>query len=362
MRTGALLRESLIAAGRRPTPTIMIALLVAAACIATLVTVGRTAAAEQQILERLDTAGARLVSAQDTSSQNMILPASVVALNAAAGVERAVALSIPGDATTQAQGDGGRKIPLWELQGEASDLASITSGRLPGPGEAIISVAEAAAAGFSSPSGAVTIGARSWSIVGIFNARAPFEQLNDGIIAYAEPATVTPLLYVVARSAGDTGDVANLIRSVIAPTAPTDLSISQPAALAQLQGDVTADLGGLGYSLLIIILTAGSGLVAIVVFADTLVRRADLGRRRALGMSRSALVGFLLTRTAAGAVPGAMLGCLGAFLGLMGLSAAPPMEFAIGVGALAVIAALVACLPPAVAAAFSDPVRVLRTP
>lgn len=99
-----------------------------------------------------------------------------------------------------------------------------------------------------------------------------------------------------------------------------------------------------------------------MTFADTLVRRDDLGRRRALGMSRNALIAFIVVRTAVAAVGGAALGMIAGSVILGALATAPPPDFVAAVGLLAVIAALAASVPPALAAAYTDPVRVLRTP
>jgi len=362
VKPGELLRESIVATIRRLTPSVMIALLVAAACAATILTVGRTTAAEEQMRARLDSAGARLISVQDVSSTGLVSPAAVSVIAHFSTVERAIATSVPVDARADSQGAGGTRIPLWELQGSTPAGVQVTDGRLPGLGEAVISEAAARVLGIDAPVGAIAVGSRSWAIVGFFRARAPFTDFDKGVIAPANASTTTPLLYVVAHDAVDVDRVAHSVGSVLAPRSGRDLTVSVPDTLAQLQALLGSDLGGLGHSLLLLILTGGSALVAVVVFADTLVRRSDLGRRRALGMPRGTMVAFILLRTAICAAAGAFVGCVSseAYLALAGTPV--PVAFTVATGLLAVIAAAIASLAPSIIAALADPVRVLRTP
>ncbi|MDM4763715.1 permease [Galbitalea sp. SE-J8] len=340
----------------------MIALLVAAACATTILTVGRATAAEAQLESRLDSAGARLINVQDVSGDNLIQSGTITILDGFSTVERTFALSLPVDAETGAQGAGGTRIPVWEMRGTITDAVALTRGRLPGQGEAIISATAARAAGLDAPVGIVTAGTNIWAVVGFYVARAPFGDLDTGIVAPANPVSSTPQLYLVARSSADVQAAANDVRSVIAPVESNELAFTVPSTLAELQASLGADLGGLGHALLLLILAAGSLLVAIVVFADTLVRRTDLGRRRALGMPRNTLVAFILIRTASSATGGSILGCITGVVLLLPSGAFPPLPFVLATGALAAIVAPTAALFPAAAAALRDPVTVLRTP
>jgi putative ABC transport system permease protein len=98
------------------------------------------------------------------------------------------------------------------------------------------------------------------------------------------------------------------------------------------------------------------------LLADVLVRRKDLGRRRALGASRGVIVGIVTARTFAPALLGAALGCASGLWVAARLGAAPPLDFVGGVAVLAVLSATFSAVPPALFAATRDPVAVLRTP
>ena len=100
---------------------------------------------------------------------------------------------------------------------------------------------------------------------------------------------------------------------------------------------------------------------AIVVLADVLIRRRDLGRRRTLGIGRADLVLLVAVRTAAPAVLGAVVGAGTGYAVVVGQGGALGLDFVAGVAVLAALTAVVASLLPAAFAAFRDPVRVMRT-
>lgn len=122
------------------------------------------------------------------------------------------------------------------------------------------------------------------------------------------------------------------------------------------------DLAGYNRSLLLRVLGAGGLLTAIVVLADVLVRRTDLGRRRALGASRGVIVALVTTRTVVAAFLGAALGAIAGIVLASGYDAIPPRSFVAAVVVLALLTATLSAIPPSIYAAVRDPVRVLRTP
>lgn len=124
---------------------------------------------------------------------------------------------------------------------------------------------------------------------------------------------------------------------------------------------MSADLGSFGRHLRALVLGAGSLLTAVVVLADVLVRRADLGRRRALGASGGELVALIAARTGPAALSGAVAGTTIGSAVAAHWGVAAPWDLVLGAGTLAVLAARVAAAPPALVAAYGDPARVLRT-
>lgn len=207
------------------------------------------------------------------------------------------------------------------LVGDLPEDVRLADGRVPSaPGEGVVGGAAAAALHLGDVVGGVTDGRATVGVVGRFEA--------DGALAFLDDL-------VLYRPAPDATDAR-----------------AAPGARAGVGRVVRAGGDGAGARG-----AAGQGRV------PRGGRRRDLGRRRALGASRSAIVALVLLQTFGA-------GCLGALLGTVAELAAasawtgatPPWAFAAGVGTTAVLRGLVGAVPPALLAAFRDPVRILRVP
>lgn len=364
MRRLVLLREALAMAMAAKVPSALIAALVAVMVAATLSTVGRTAAAEAQLGDRLDAAGSRLLTVVDVKARGL-LGSSVVAQSAGLSVsERAVGTLATIDVVAGAVGVGGAKVPAWGIVGDMRSVVELVAGRWPEPGEGLVSAAGVESLGFTQPFGWVSDPARQGfelAIVGEFRSRAPFDSYAAGIV-YDAGDSDAATLSVIVTDAGSAADAQQAVLGLVAATDPTALRVESPVGLAELRGQVLGDLGAFGRTLLLGVLGAGGLLVAVVVLADALVRRADLGRRRALGANRGVIVGLVTLRTLLPAVVGAAVGTgIGLWLTAR-LGAIPPLDFTVGVAVLATLAAVASAVPPALFAATCDPVAVLRTP
>ncbi|UJH71099.1 FtsX-like permease family protein [Ornithinimicrobium sp. INDO-MA30-4] len=245
-------------------------------------------------------------------------------------------------------------------------VATLTAGRWPGPGEALVSDEAMTRLGLDAPLGwvaqASTTATNDFTVVGSFAPREPFATYSAGLLYAAAEDQPLDSLHVVITHSGAAQSTQGQVLSLIAPPTPTDIAVSSPISLADLQAQVTGDLATFGRTLLAAVLGGGGSLVAVVVLADVLVRRKDLGRRRALGATRSTIVALVLVRTLAPAMLGATLGCsLGVALAAR-IEAVPPWSFTVGTATLAILAAATATVAPALFAAARDPVKVLRTP
>ncbi|MGN8244247.1 ABC transporter permease [Cellulomonas soli] len=346
----------------------MILVLVAATCVTTLLTVGRAAATQAQVHARLDSAGARLIVVSDSAHKGLISTAVVDVVNQLNTVQGAVAIDTPRDVVSTAQGRGGTKTPLWHVLGDPATAVTLTSGRWPRAGEGVVAEDAMTSLGLEGPIGSVENDVAQWPIVGTYRAQDSFTELDGGVLARPvvvreDPQAATvDRLYVLASSAGDVESVQSLVLSAIAPPALTDVTVQSPSTLADLQAHVGADLGSFSHTLLVLVMTAGAGLTAVVVLADVLIRRPDLGRRRALGATRYTIICLITLRTLVPAIAGAVLGtAVGALTGA-GWGGLPPASFVAGTAVLASLTAVFAAVPPAIAASWADPVRVLRTP
>lgn len=362
MRLGELVAEAARANRARLAASIAVALLAAAMCLSSLLTVGRSAAAEDRLQDRLDTAGSRLLVVTN-QRQLGLLPPAVVQLSAELDtVERAVGLTSPIDVSSGAVGPGGAPLPAWQVIGGVEQVAELTSGRWPAVGEVIVSDDARTALGLPGPYGYVVADDQDFPVVGTFRARAPFEQLGAGVVGSAAPDTSATTLHVVVGSADRAAATQAAILELVAAPQLQDLQVQSPLALASLQNQLGGDLVRFGDQILFLTLVGGSALTAAVVFVDVLVRRPDLGRRRALGATKGTIVALTMLRTALAAMVGIVVG-LGVALLIAAMTGlpAPPLPFTAAIGVLALWVSVAAALIPALVAASQDPVRILRT-
>lgn len=343
-------------------PSATIALLAAAMCLITLLTVGRTAHAEAQVADRLESAGSRVLQVADIKDADLITPAVADTTAALSTVERSIATTLPAD-VVPSPATGGQRVPMWQAHGDLAQVATLTAGRWPAPGEAIVSAGTAAAYGLDGPVGAVAT-TTGWElpVVGIFTAREPFTDYDAGVLVTAGPDAGLRSLTVVATTAEVAGTTQGQVLQLIAASSPQDLRVTSPATLAEVQQAVGADLTTFSRSLLALVLSAGGVLMAIVVLADVLVRQRDLGRRRALGADRPTIITLVVARTLIAATLGALVGTTAAVAITTSSGVRAPAGFIAAVAVLALLTAAIAAIPPAAIAAYRDPVAVLRTP
>ncbi len=363
MRPLELLRESWASALAQKIPTFMVAALAAAMCLTTLLTVGRTASAQADVLAALEGAGSRTLQIVDSSDSALLSPAVVDATASLSGVERSLARTSATDTYSASVGPGSTKIPTWQARGDLTGVVTLTAGRWPHAGEALVSTRTAHALGLDAAVGAlVDDNGREHPIVGAYTARTSFTDLDAGALTPATDDAVLRILDVITTTADQAGPVQSSVLQLIAAPDPTALKVSSPTTLANLQDQITSDVAAFGAGLLLLVLAAGAILTTLVVLADTLVRRKDLGRRRALGASRTAIITLVTTRTVLPAAIGALAGTLAGLLLVTRMGATPPITFCAGTAVLALLTAALAALAPAVIAAYRDPVAVLRTP
>lgn len=362
MKVGQLILEAIAAVKAQRVSSFLVAMLAGVMCLATILTVGRAVSAEREVAARLDEAGSRVLVVRDTKQSGLIPPSVVQATSALSVVERAAGLTIPIDVTNGIVGVGGAKVAAWRVVGSARSAATLTGGRWPKPGEALASETAKAKLGLADGVGWVQSGFDQFPVVGTFAVRTPFSEIGDGLIIAAEGNETAAALYVVATRANEAGTAQNLVTLLIKPTNASDVSIESPVSLAEIQRQVEADFGNFSRNILYGVLGAGALLIAIVVLADVLIRRKDLGRRRALGATRSVIVALVVLRTAIPALIGASFGAGAAFYLTTRWQVAPELAFTVATAVLAVLTSAASACLPAVFAARRDPVAVLRTP
>lgn len=363
MRLGHLIREALASARSAPVPSALVLFVVAAMCCASVLTVGRQAAAEDALAEVLAGPQARTLTVTDTRGGVLTGP-TVTLLTGLSGTEAVVAREQPVDAVNGVLGLGAQPVAVVALHGRIETVLDLREGRWPGPGEAIVPIALLATLRLAAPAGYLeTSDGSQWQIVGSFTARAPFEDLNAVVVWLPESTSTTQIsqVHLVAESPEQASAMRNSALAIIAADSSA-LQLSGPTAASASAETITGQLTDFGRSLLLLILGAGAFLVAVVVLADVLIRRRDLGRRRTLGITRGDLIALVTLRTTVSATLGAGLGSAAGYLWAARLDGAVPVDFTVAVAVLGALTAAAACLPPAAFAAARDPVEVMRTP
>lgn len=362
MKPSMLMREAWASSRARLVPSLMIAILCASMSATTLLTVGRTAGAQAAVLERVEQAGSRQLVVGDRLGSGLIGATVVDAVAGLGSVEGAVGLTIARDVRAGPLAGGGAAVPAWGAIGELGTAIDLVAGRMPTSGEAVVSRAAAKTLGLDGPAGYVVRGEDEFAVVGTFVARPPFEDLDAGVVVPAAEGAVADTLHVVAQDATDVADVQRITLAILAAPGPEDLSIQSATALASLEEDVADDLGSFSRYLLLLVLGAGAALTSVVVVSDALLRRADLGRRRALGATRGVILALVVTRTFLAALVGTLAGGAIATAVTRAWPEPIPATFTLGTMVLTVLVAVAATIGPALFAAGRDPVSVLRTP
>ncbi len=366
MRLTELALEAWASARAQKVPTVLVALIVAATCATTLLTVGRAAAAETEVAATLESAGSRHLVITDAKTQGFLSATVVAQAVTLSGVERAVGLTAAVDAVNARIGDGGERVPTWLLVGDVPSAAELVSGRWPHPGEALVSASARRLLGLDEPVGAVaTIGSRGraiYPIVGEFRAKSPYADIADGVLVAAPSNTTAWRLDVVTTTAAEIPETQDALLTLLHRMDPSDVEIESPQELAAVQADVLGNLARYNRSLALLVLGAGAVLTAIVTLADVLLHRAEIGRRRALGAARWVIIVLLVLRAAIGAVLGVVFGAIAATLLVARLGQRPDWRFTAATAVLSLLAGALATMVPAVGASRQDPVRVLRIP
>ncbi len=356
-RLRALVREAWVSASSQPVFFAMTVLIVASMCATILLTTGRTAAAENAVLGSIDSVGTRsiIVRAEPAAGLDSRVMGRVAALH---GIEWIGAFGPPVD-TTATEIPGGPKVPVrnaWIPNHETGDDDR----------EVWASPQALHELGFTSAAGGLS------SVDGVdFSIRGALHVPSS--LAFMEPLVVRPLppdvdapvsvLIIVAKKPQTVAGLSSAVYSVLGADDPTKVKIETSSKLAELRAIVAGQLGEYGRGLVLLVFAISTVLVASVLFALVTLRRKDFGRRRALGASQHLIIALLLTQVTLLALIGAAIGTLGSIGWLIvSGSALPGVSFIAGTAILAISAATLAAVLPALFASRRDPLRELRVP
>lgn len=161
--------------------------------------------------------------------------------------------------------------------------------------------------------------------------------------------------------------VAHTIRSVIRPDAPERLRASSVVDVSDLRAGVTTQMDRLAAGIGALLLVLTILLIANAMIVSVMSRTAEIGVRRALGASRSAVASLFLIEGGAVGFLGGLTGSALAVVSLLAVSlvhewSAVMNPVVIGLGPLVgVVAGLVSSLYPAFRAAGIEPALAVRS-
>lgn len=365
-RTRDLVGDALRSVRAQPVPALVTSVVVGLVCMVVLLTTGRTAAAEREVLASVDSIGTRLIVVSDASGDAGIARSTVEQFAALRGVEWAFGLGPAVDVHNAALGNLGGGVAARPFVGAFPDVLRIVRGRAADqPGEAVVGAGVSQRLGLVDGAGPLSNGSEQYPAVGVVEGEGALAFLDETVLWVAPDAEEFPVrfIYVVVDTVGDIEGVSAAMESVVIADRPEQVKIESSQSAIVLREVIAGSLGASSRQVMAGVLATGLLLVSASTFASVSARRRDFGRRRALGASRTAIVFGVTVQTAAAAVPGVVVGCAAGLVGggaFRGYS--PGIGFILAVGVLAFLVALVGAVIPAVIAARRDPVRILRVP
>lgn len=363
-RFGRLVSEAVRMGWSQPVATSVTAIIVAGVCAVIVSTTGQTVAAERDVLSRIDQAGTRTVIIEDTQGLAAFDPQVVERIESLDGVTWAVGFG-PATDVQPAGIRGAQPVAMRALHGTLPNQVT-TSPWDHTPGTALAGTQALQTLGFETAAGPVTPTNNDPDIgvVGWLYADPPLEFLNTTLTrAPSQNDTQVLRIYALIDTPQRVPTVTDAIAAILDPQDPTSVGIQTSEALVAVRAAVQGELGTYGRNLITLILTAGLILTALNVYGAVTTRRRDFGRRRALGASRTDITTLITTQTTLTAIIGATLGTTaGTIIVDQTLGTTPTPQFLTAITALAIIATTLAALPPAIIAAYRDPVTILRVP
>lgn len=361
---GAVFREAFASAAASPVSSIATTIMVAGMCATVLLTTGRTVGAEQAVIGSIDSAGTRsiIVRAESDSGLDTSVLDRLAAVN---GIEWIAAFGAAEDVTNASISEGTR-VPVRKIWADDFEFIGIDAEQgLPNV-TAWGSALALEQLGMPDNIGAVAAPAGQSYPVADSIVIPDYLEFLEPVLAVPQTRDITgevAVLVVIADRPDLVAPITETVQSVLAVQDVTKVSITTSEELATLRALIQGQLGAFGRNLIGLVFVVTGILVAAVLAGLVTLRRKDFGRRRALGATRSLIVGLLLIQTALLALTGAAAGSIAATIVLVvSGDPSPGMVFTTAIAVLAIVVSLIAALAPALAAAHRDPIRELRVP
>lgn len=338
-----------------------------------LVTSGQSEAFQRSVFAQIDSAAARSFELTVVDGAPLF-PVSIVSrVESISAVEFVFGLGPATDAHRTGLRDDSSKIAVFPFHGPIGQTVDVVDGRYPRSGEIILPHDMLTTVGFEHPVGTLSLDSPALrlrdapeldaALVGSFSSRLSYGFLDR--VAIRAPRNddegVRRLWVTVDRF--DTVD--RVQNSIVAMSGvdPSTVRIESTKELEEIADVLRGEVGGFARSVAVAAVGISAVVAALIAFAAVQSRRVDFGRRRALGATRSTLVGLVVLQVAVPSTLGAVLGGLsGVALVNWSSGLTPSPAYVLSLVVISCLAATTASLPPALLAAFRDPIRALRLP
>ena len=348
---------------------VAIGLVAALAAAAVVATSGRTDVTRRAILDRLEAPSARLIT-MTSADQTLGGPAVVERIAALGSVEWILGLSKPGTVGRNPAlgnprtGNAGTAVGTLTYWGDlfGGPLVRQVRGRAAGTGEALVGERASVELGLADHVGTVedkSLGALA--VVGAISAGAAVDNLNAYVLVRGARSSGGPYqLLVLAKTSSAVEPLADLLPGLLDP-APRPPLVERASQLVALQADLASEVGQLDLAVLAASLGSSMLVVAVMVYASGQDRRREFGLRRSQGATRSTIGVLLLLETGVMATLGAFIGAAVALAAVaVQTGATPDIGLALSAATLVALTACLGSAPPALVAAYREPLYVLR--
>ena len=367
-RAGDFVREAIVAVAAQRVFAVLMLLVVAGSTFVILVTAGRSAAAQDAVLGRIDAQGTRTITVRAKGVQAGLSTQTVDQLSRLGSVEAVVGFGPVTDATAAAVPEGPRvgvRLAYGVLDGQPLLQPELDAGAK----VVWTSPASASALGLPEGRGALRIldgpellVGRSLEVPAFLTEFEPLTVLPADRASRRTPAGLSTIV-VLARSPQDVDSLTSAVRGLLVDLPPDAASVETSSAMAQLRAAVSGELTRQSRGIVLGLLAAAAAATVLNVWGVVLLRRKDFGRRRALGATRLTIVLLIVTQVVVVSAIGALAGVGGGLAWLArGAGQQPPGAYCLAVAVALVAGAAVGAALPAAMAARRDPLRELRVP
>lgn len=297
-----------------------------------------------------DVHGRRLVIT-DPHGDGFIDPNKTAMIATLAHVEHAISLDEPRTVFGDTFGPDEGRATAWRIAGTLDQAITMKSGRLPGAGEAILSEPALQQLGIAGHGTTVTtLTGIQFRVVGVYTAKPPFTDLNQGVLLGAGTTMHATQLRVTVDSPDKVSSTRQSVMDVLRPADPTratvDVSIA-PSMNAPQPLPKRWLIAG--------IFASGSVVLFTLVAADIARQRSPLRQQRALGATRSDTISMIVLRCTLPALAGTAAGAVAVVLISSITQAHLSISFSIAVALGTFVSAVLCSLIPAVGVTRGEP-------